>query len=211
LDATRVNELRDGKWHPTTIFDGDTGLLRLGRLIECAALAEIRELQGMNQIVYPVREEADEEEEYCFIVDATGRALDTSEIVYALQDMVDLRRKLALARSEKTEPVAWRFRAKAGGAWTVSQSPIFRDQWPEEFYEIQPLYDVPSSHSAVAEKAPTISAGGAYEVKLYGTLGYVGTVAGITVHADPDVPEHTVIIKDEHGRELGRIVNVGLY
>ncbi len=57
--------------------------------------------------------------------------------------------------------------------------------------------------------ANAISAGGAYELKLYGTPGYVGTIAGITVHADPDVPEHTVIVKDEHGRELGRIINVG--
>lgn len=45
--------------------------------------------------------------------------------------------------------------------------------------------------------------------KLYGTPGYVGTVAGITVHADPEIPEHTVVIRDELGRELGRIVNVG--
>jgi hypothetical protein len=60
-------------------------------------------------------------------------------------------------------------------------------------------------------ETPLLSASGAYELKFYGTPGYVGTVSGITVHADPEVPEHTVIIRDEHGRELGRIVNVGLY
>lgn len=36
LDATRVSEMRAGGWHATTIFDGDSGLLRFGRLIEQA-------------------------------------------------------------------------------------------------------------------------------------------------------------------------------
>lgn len=36
LDATRVSEMKNGGWHATTIFDGDTGLLRFGRLIEKA-------------------------------------------------------------------------------------------------------------------------------------------------------------------------------
>lgn len=36
LDATRVSEMKGGGWHATTIFDGDTGLLRFGRLIEKA-------------------------------------------------------------------------------------------------------------------------------------------------------------------------------
>lgn len=34
LDATRVSEMRPGGWHATTIFDGDTGLIRFGRLVE---------------------------------------------------------------------------------------------------------------------------------------------------------------------------------
>lgn len=44
LDATRVSEMRDGGWHSTTIFDGDTGLLRFGRLVEklCIASATAR-------------------------------------------------------------------------------------------------------------------------------------------------------------------------
>jgi hypothetical protein len=65
--------------------------------------------------------------------------------------------------------------------------------------------------STPVSESTSISASGAYELKLYGTPGYVGTIAGITVHADPEVPEHTVILKDEHGRELGRIINVGRY
>lgn len=40
LDATRVHEQRSGKWHPTTIFDGDAGLLRFGRLVEEAVRSE---------------------------------------------------------------------------------------------------------------------------------------------------------------------------
>ena len=59
------------------------------------------------------------------------------------------------------------------------------------------------------EAARTISAGGSYELKLFGTPGYVGTVAGITVYADPFIPEHTVEVRDDLGRVLGRIVNVG--
>jgi len=47
LDATRASELRParggGIWHATTIFDGDSGLLRLGRLIESAVLASVSE------------------------------------------------------------------------------------------------------------------------------------------------------------------------
>lgn len=39
LDATRVSEMRAGGWHATTIFDGDTGLLRFGRLVEKLCIA----------------------------------------------------------------------------------------------------------------------------------------------------------------------------
>jgi hypothetical protein len=63
--------------------------------------------------------------------------------------------------------------------------------------------------SIALSETPRISAGGAFELKLYGTPGYVGTIAGITIHADPAVEENTVIVRDEHGRELGRIINVG--
>jgi hypothetical protein len=45
LDATRVNEMKNGAWHPTTIFDGDSGLLRFGRLIEQALNAAASEKQ----------------------------------------------------------------------------------------------------------------------------------------------------------------------
>lgn len=40
LDATRVHKMQDGGWHPTTIFDGDSGLLRFGRLVEAAVRRE---------------------------------------------------------------------------------------------------------------------------------------------------------------------------
>lgn len=36
LDATRVSEMVPGGWKATTIFEGDTGLLRFGRLLEKA-------------------------------------------------------------------------------------------------------------------------------------------------------------------------------
>lgn len=36
LDASRVSEMVTGGWKATTIFEGDTGLLRFGRLIEKA-------------------------------------------------------------------------------------------------------------------------------------------------------------------------------
>lgn len=39
LDATRVSEFENGKWKATTIFEGDEGLLRFGRLVEQAAKA----------------------------------------------------------------------------------------------------------------------------------------------------------------------------
>ena len=57
---------------------------------------------------------------------------------------------------------------------------------------------------------PVISAGGMQELKLYGTPGYVGTVGpAFTVHVDPDVPAHTIIVRDGYGRELRRIINIG--
>lgn len=34
LDATRVSEMVAGGWNATTIFEGDTGLIRFGRLVE---------------------------------------------------------------------------------------------------------------------------------------------------------------------------------
>lgn len=39
LDATRVHEMRGTDWHATTIFDGDAGLLRFGRLAAVASRA----------------------------------------------------------------------------------------------------------------------------------------------------------------------------
>jgi hypothetical protein len=41
LDATRVSEMRPEGWHATTIFDGDAGLIRFGRLVEEAVLARL--------------------------------------------------------------------------------------------------------------------------------------------------------------------------
>lgn len=38
LDATRVSERRNGAWYATTIFEGDAGLIRFGRLVEKALL-----------------------------------------------------------------------------------------------------------------------------------------------------------------------------
>lgn len=58
-------------------------------------------------------------------------------------------------------------------------------------------------------REPTISAGGAHDWKLFGTPGVTGTVAGLTIHIDPSVPDNTVIVRDDLGRELGRIINVG--
>jgi hypothetical protein len=84
--------------------------------------------------------------------------------------------------------------------------------WPLKNDVTRELMERWNKREHVSEKrdaAPTISAGGAFELKLYGTPGYVGTIAGITVHADPTIPEHTVVIRDELGRELGRIINVG--
>lgn len=49
LDATRVSEMRGKGWHATTIFDGDTGLLRLGRLVEKALLAKMSVPSEMGQ------------------------------------------------------------------------------------------------------------------------------------------------------------------
>jgi hypothetical protein len=37
LDATRVHEMKGGKWHATTIFDGDAAILRLARALIAAA------------------------------------------------------------------------------------------------------------------------------------------------------------------------------
>jgi hypothetical protein len=54
-----------------------------------------------------------------------------------------------------------------------------------------------------------ISAGGAHDLRLHGTHGVTGSIFGLTVHVDPDVPDGTIIIRDELGRELGRIINVG--
>ena len=65
-------------------------------------------------------------------------------------------------------------------------------------------------HLLARPEEPVISAGGMQELKLYGTPGYVGTVGpAFTVHVDPDVPAHTIIVRDGYGRELGRIINIG--
>lgn len=41
LDATRVMESRVDGWHTTTIFEGDAGLIRFGRLVEKAVRAKL--------------------------------------------------------------------------------------------------------------------------------------------------------------------------
>ena len=41
LDATRVSEMSPSGWKVTTIFDGDAGLLRFGRLVEHAVLVRL--------------------------------------------------------------------------------------------------------------------------------------------------------------------------
>ena len=53
LDATRVSEMRGGKWHATTIFDGDSGLLRYGRLVEKAVLAKLAALPSETAFTPP--------------------------------------------------------------------------------------------------------------------------------------------------------------
>lgn len=40
LDATRVSEMTAGGWKATTIFEGDAGLIRFGRLVEAACLPQ---------------------------------------------------------------------------------------------------------------------------------------------------------------------------
>lgn len=50
-------------------------------------------------IVFPVTEKASEEEEYTVVVDATGRALDTSEVIPALNDADKVERERDYWRS----------------------------------------------------------------------------------------------------------------
>jgi hypothetical protein len=64
-------------------------------------------------------------------------------------------------------------------------------------------------HQAAEPEERFISAGGSPDLKLFGTPTIMGTAARMLVFVDPSVPENTVVVKDDLGRELGRIINIG--
>jgi acetylornithine deacetylase/succinyl-diaminopimelate desuccinylase-like protein len=97
----------------------------------------------------------------------------------------------------------------AGWQWDYEAVPFDEVMSRPRYSHLKCALAAAAAQLFIQSETREISAGGARDLRLHGTHGVTGSIFGLTVHVDPDVPDGTIIIRDELGRELGRIINVG--